>query len=946
MAMLRLSRGCIALGFFALVAGLPALGQPLSYDGYRILRVDVTTPRQLEEIERVGGEILNCTPGVGTMDVLVSAEEEEAVGNLGLATVVLQQDVGALIRQQQAGAVAAVTDAYTDFFLDYHDYDGVGGQVWHLNELAARYPGLASVVSVGTTLEGRTIWGVRITNSATTNKPGVVYFGAEHAREWITTMIPPYVARHLLENYGTDPVITDLVDHVEFYLIPVFNVDGYVYSRTTNRMWRKNRRNNGDGTFGVDINRNWGEGWGGPGSSATRSSETYRGTAAFSEPETTALRDFFIAHPNVRAQLDIHSYSQLILWPYGYTPTLSSDESYYQNVGGAMQNMIYDVHGTYFSIGPVYTAIYPASGVSVDWTYAQRNILSMSFECRDTGFYNFLLPPEQIIPSGEELLPAILHLTDADWVRSPMRFEFPNGLPAVLPSGQDTSVILEIVAQTETPVPGTPQLHYRYDLSGPFLDVALTSLVGGRYRATLPATNCLSTPEFYFSAQGSLGGLTTNPRRAATGEVYSAIVESSGVDFFTENLDADPGWTRQGWWGFGQPLGLGGSTGSPDPTAGHTGTNVFGYNLSGDYPDNLASEQYLTTGAINCTGRTGVRLSFWRWLGVEEAAWDHASVDVSNNGSTWTRVWANSSSIDDGAWVPQTIDISAVADNQSTVYLRWAMGTSDTAVNYCGWNIDDIRLSTVVCSPLIADYNGDGNVDLTDSIAFESCYSGSGIPHPPGCRIFDAEPDSDVDCDDWVRMIEGWTDLASPPVYPTCASRVAPAASMEGARYLGVQPANGPDPLAIRVTSPDWPCLTAYADFDPDPIRAAAGVARLGPAPVYRMASEWGLLHLADTEIAPGVHYEIRAELPGGGLSILSVAATLGWGDIAEVLGSTNVLDIAAVVDRVKTIPTAQSIERCDMHPAVPDHSVNVLDIASVVDAVKDIPYPYGAPCP
>ena len=69
----------------------------------------------------------------------------------------------------------------------------------------------------------------------------------------------------------------------------------------------------------------------------------------------------------------------------------------------------------------MYTAIYPASGVSVDWTYAQRNILSMSFECRDTGFYNFLLPPEQIIPSGEELLPAILHLTDADWVRSPMR---------------------------------------------------------------------------------------------------------------------------------------------------------------------------------------------------------------------------------------------------------------------------------------------------------------------------------------------------------------------------------------------------------------------------------------------------------------------------------------------------------------------------------------------
>lgn len=388
------------------------------YAGHKIVRVDLKNQAELDALEQTGANILNCIPGVGPMDVLVSPAQRAELERRQLPFEVLHDDVNALLQDQRFAEPGAQAggDPFDDFFLDYHDYDGFGGIVWYMNELVARYPSLASMVNVGTTLEGRTIWGLRIAVNAGGTRPGVVYFGCEHAREWITTTVPTYFATYLLENYGGNGDVTDAVDNVEFFLIPVFNVDGYVYT-ATDRMWRKNRRNNGNGTFGVDLNRNWAEGWGGEGSSGNTSSQIYRGPSAFSEPETQVLRDFFLAHTNVVAQLDIHNYSQLILWPYGYTPTLPPDQNVYADVGFGMQSLIQSVHGRFYDAGPIYTAIYPASGVSLDWTYAQLDILSYSFECRDTGQFGFLLPPSQIIPNNEELVPAIMHLTNSEWVR-------------------------------------------------------------------------------------------------------------------------------------------------------------------------------------------------------------------------------------------------------------------------------------------------------------------------------------------------------------------------------------------------------------------------------------------------------------------------------------------------------------------------------------------------
>ncbi len=158
------------------------------------------------------------------------------------------------------------------------------------------------------------------------------------------------------------------------------------------------------------------------------------------------------------------------------------------------------------------------------------------------------------------------------------------------------------------------------------------------------------------------------------------------------NLDTDPGWARDAAWAYGVPLGLGGAYhGNSDPTAGATGTAVFGYNLSGDYANNL-SPRYLTAGPLDCSRISGASLRFQRWLNVEQPAYDLATIEVSTDGSTWYRLWENPSEITDSAWTLQVFDISAYADGRPAFYVRWGMGPTDGSWTFSGWNLDDIAI--------------------------------------------------------------------------------------------------------------------------------------------------------------------------------------------------------------------------------------------------------------
>ena len=211
------------------------------------------------------------------------------------------------------------------------------------------------------------------------------------------------------------------------------------------------------------------------------------------------------------------------------------------------------------------------------------------------------------------------------------------------------------------------------------------------------------------------------------------------------NMDTNPGWTTEGQWAWGQPTGGGGQYGGPDPTGGHTGLNVYGYNLNGDYA-NYLSERHLTSTAIDCTGLAAVKLRFWRWLGVERNTYDHAYVRVSNNGTSWTTIWENpDTDIADTSWVLQEFDISALADNQPTVYLRWTMGTTDVGWTYCGWNIDDVTISALLEGG-DGDMDEDGDVDLADFAAFQECFESD--PVSAACAAGDLNADNAVNLAD------------------------------------------------------------------------------------------------------------------------------------------------------------------------------------------------------
>jgi len=209
-------------------------------------------------------------------------------------------------------------------------------------------------------------------------------------------------------------------------------------------------------------------------------------------------------------------------------------------------------------------------------------------------------------------------------------------------------------------------------------------------------------------------------------------------------LDDDPGWTTEGEWAFGVPAGNGGSeAGSPDPTAGTTGDNVYGYNLAGDYTNEL-SATHLTSEAIDCSDLAKVNLSFWRWLNVEGSAFDRASVAVSTDGTEFTTVWQNGAdTTTDSEWQEVTIDISELADGESTVYLRWTMGATDQGLCMSGWNIDDIAIWSYEAT--CTDPDGDGA--LPPECGGGDCDDTDGDIHPGAEEICDDEVDNDCDGD-------------------------------------------------------------------------------------------------------------------------------------------------------------------------------------------------------
>jgi len=256
---------------------------------------------------------------------------------------------------------------------------------------------------------------MKISTGGTGNKPSVWLDGGIHAREWVSPATVTFIANKLIEESIRGGKEYKLVNSVNWYIVPNMNPDGYEYSMTRDRMWRKTRSS--DGSFaatvlrclGTDPNRNWEYQWGGKGTSSNPCSQIYRGPKAASEPEVFSTQNYIYAKKDeFKLFLTFHSYSQMIFTPWGYDNVALEDKADLMEVAEKAANALKAVHGTEYTWGSSPELLYAAAGGSEDWARGVAGIkFSYCYELRDKGTHGFILPPEQITPSGEETFESV-----------------------------------------------------------------------------------------------------------------------------------------------------------------------------------------------------------------------------------------------------------------------------------------------------------------------------------------------------------------------------------------------------------------------------------------------------------------------------------------------------------------------------------------------------------
>ena len=278
-----------------------------------------------------------------------------------------------------------------------------------LDEMATTYPNLVTVkapISNFVTYGNRPLYYVRMSDNPNVEEgePKVLYTAIHHAREPMALMETIFYMWYLLENYGTNAEATYILNNMQLYFVPCVNPDGYVYNETTNPngggMWRKNRRNNGGGVYGVDLNRNYSYGWGTTGTSTNTSNDTYCGPSAFSEPETQAMR-WLVQNNHFITAFNGHTYGSDILFPIGTTAAeFAPHHNWFQDE--ANHQVQYNGYTAMKS-----SSLYEASGDSDDYMYK----VDIGVGQKDTMFVHtpevgtaFWQPSNEIIPTCAEML--------------------------------------------------------------------------------------------------------------------------------------------------------------------------------------------------------------------------------------------------------------------------------------------------------------------------------------------------------------------------------------------------------------------------------------------------------------------------------------------------------------------------------------------------------------
>ncbi|XP_048398386.1 carboxypeptidase B-like [Stegostoma tigrinum] len=364
-------------------------------------KVDIWRPDSIDQV----------TVGVNVdfrVDAQKVAKVQELLEESGLEYEVLIEDLQEMIEQQFDNKERS---AASHSYVKYNDLDTINA--W-IASTVARHSNLMSLSEIGTSYEGRPIYVIKIGKKANQPKPAIFMDCGIHAREWISPAFCQWFVKEAVSTYGSDPIMTKVLDTVDFFVVPIINVDGYAFTWSNNRMWRKTRSKiPGSSCRGVDPNRNWDAGWCTVGASTNPCAETYCGPWVESEKEVQAVANFIRRHKgSIKAYLTMHSYSQMCLFPYSYTYDLVPNHNELNDIAKGAIHSLASLYGTQYTYGPGATTIYLAAGGSDDWAYDLGIKYSFTFELRDTGRYGFLLPESQIQPTCEETMLAIKYVAN------------------------------------------------------------------------------------------------------------------------------------------------------------------------------------------------------------------------------------------------------------------------------------------------------------------------------------------------------------------------------------------------------------------------------------------------------------------------------------------------------------------------------------------------------
>ncbi len=699
--------------FAVLVLCVAAFGeqprQRVRYDDHRLVRVTLTSQDDIETMLRISQDPWSDRLGIGAIPFRVAPEEMASLRESGLAFEVIHDDVQFLLEQQRPG------QAPEGWFEDFRTYDEVNALI---DALVALRPDLVTKLTIGQSLEGRTIYGLRIgSQDEGSDAPAVLFNGLQHSREWITPMVTMYIADTLVAMYDVDPDVRAMVDELVFYIVPIFNPDGYVYSWDVERLWRKNRRDNGNGCFGVNNNRNWGFNWG---DDATSSSDpchlNYRGTGPYSEPETVVVRDFILAHPGIAAHIDFHSYGQILISPHGEEggEPPEPDRTTFHELNAAMAAAILGMHGENYTYGASGSYL---SGGFATWTHADRGILSWTFELRDTGTFGFILPADQILPTAEENLEAIGVLARALFETS---FVFPDGLPSYMPPGAPAVARVDVRDLGGVLDTGSTRVLARIGSSGAFTARALTSMGGSSYEATLPAASCGSIIEYYFLAESASGRVTTSPVDAPA-SVHTAHAFNT-EPWISDDMESDTGWAvgaseddaTTGVWVRADPNGTAAQPEDDHTPSGTqcwvTGQGTPGGELGENDVD--GGQTTLLSPIFDLTGEDAA-VAYWRWYSNDTGATPNSDtffVDISFDGGA---SWGGAETVGPtgpgtaGGWVHHQFRVGDFNAPTSEVQLRFvASDEGDGSLVEAA--IDDLEIHRLTCGPQLFHVEADG----------------------------------------------------------------------------------------------------------------------------------------------------------------------------------------------------------------------------------------------